>query len=158
MAGLDRRSPLTLCGASGAALFIILFLPWYGVDFGSIGGGLSESLVKASGVDTTASGWQAFSYTDLWLLLTSLTAVAALVLGTQGHEHAGLAVKAAAGLGAWCTLLVMYRIINQPGDNSLITVKYGAFLGLIAVAGVTIGAVRAMGSEQTSPSAAAPTV
>ncbi len=148
MPAVDPRSPLTILGASGLLLFIFMLFPWYGIDFG----GELGAAAKLANVDTTASAWTAFSYTDILLFLTSVAAVAAFVLSGQRHEHAATAIKAAAGLGAFCTLLVLYRIINQPGPNDLVNVKLGAFLGLIAVAGVAYGAFRAM--NETTPVAA----
>ncbi len=153
MPTVDTRSPLTILGAAGVALFVTLLLPWYGVDFG----GELGAAAKLANVDTTASAWQAFAYTDILLFLASAAAIAAFVLGRQGHEQTQNAVKAAAGLGALCTLLVLYRILNQPGPNDLISVKFGAFLGLIAVAGVAFGAYRAM-NEPVSTAVASPVV
>jgi hypothetical protein len=45
------------------------------------------------------------------------------------------------------TLIVLYRIINQPGPNKLITVEWGAYVGLILVALVAYGGFRAMSEE-----------
>ncbi|MCW3014541.1 MAG: hypothetical protein JWO02_1633 [Solirubrobacterales bacterium] len=148
---VDPRSPLTILGASGVALFLFLLLPWYGVD---LGGELGAAAALAN-VDTTASAWQAFSYTDILLFLTAAAAIATFVLTGQHHEQAGNAAKAAAGLGVLCTLLVLYRIVNQPGPNDFISVKFGAFLGLIACAGVAYGAVQTMNA---GPAPTAPTV
>lgn len=145
MPAVDPRSPLTILGASGVLLFITLLLPWYGIDLG----GELGAAAKLADVDTTASAWQAFDVTDILLFLTSAAAIASFVLVGQRHEQAPNAIKAAAGLGALCTLLVLYRIVNQPGPNDLVSVKFGAFLGLIAVAGVAYGAYRAMDAEST---------
>ena len=134
MPAVDPKSPLTIMGGAGVALLVFMLLPWYGVDL--------KGLTIA--VDTTASAWQAFDYTDILLFLAGASAIAAFVLVGQRHVQADNAVRAAAGLGALCTLLVLYRIVNQPGPNDLIKVKIGAFLGLIAVAALTFGAVRTM--------------
>jgi len=139
MPAVDPRSPLTILGASGVALLLFMLLPWYGVDLGDLGGAAA-----LAGVDTTANSWQAFSYTDILLFLAGVTAIATFVLSSQHHEQAGNVAKAAAGLGVLCALLVLYRIINQPGPNDFITVKVGAFLGLIACAGIAYGALQSM--------------
>lgn len=151
MPAVDPKSPLTILGASGVALLVFMLLPWYGVDLGDMSGAAA-----IAGIDTTASAWTVFSYTDILLFLTGVAAVASFVLVGQHHAQAENAIKAAAGLGALCTFLVLYRIINQPGPNDFITVKFGAFLGLIAVAGVTFGAVRSM--SQTPAVTTAPSV
>jgi hypothetical protein len=146
MPAIDPRSPLTILGASGVALFLFLLLPWYGVD---LGGELGAAAALAD-VDTTASAWTAFSYTDVLLFVTAATAIATFVLTGQRHAQAGNVARAAAGLGVFCTLLVAYRIVNQPGPNDFISVKFGAFLGLIACAGVAYSAFQTMNSPAPS--------
>src|SRR4051794_28459513 len=134
MPAVDPKSPLTILGASGVALIIVMLLPWYGVDFGVAG-------INAS---VTASAWKVFSYTDILLFLAGVAAIASFVLVGQNHPQAPNVIKAATGLGALCTLLVLYRIVNQPGPNDVIKVKVGAFLGLIAIVGLTFGAFKTM--------------
>jgi hypothetical protein len=140
MPAVDPKSPITILGGAAVALLVLMFLPWYGVD---IGGELGAA-ARLADVDTTATAWQAFSYTDLLLFVAAAAGIAAFALNGQGNPQAENAIKAAAGLGALCTVLVIYRIVNQPGPNDFIQVKYGAFLGLIAVAGVTFGAWKTM--------------
>ena len=48
-----------IAGISGLALFVVLFLPWYGVDVNVAGFSASE----------TASAWEAFDMTDIVLFL-----------------------------------------------------------------------------------------
>ena len=129
---------------SGAALFLIMLLPWYGADLGLGAAALAD-------VNTTASAWQAFAYIDLVLLLTSGAAVAGFVLTGLGHAQALSAVRAAAALGALSTLLVLYRLVDQPGPNGLVDLKYGAFLGLVATIGVTYGGLRSMIAAAAAP-------
>ena len=139
MPAVDPKSPLTILAGSSVALFIFMLLPWYGVDLGSLAGA-----AKIAGVDTTASAWQAFAYTDLLMFLALASGMAAFVLTGQNNAQAPNALKAAAGLGSLCTLLVAYRIVNPPGPNDFITVKFGAFLGLVAVAGIAYGGVKSV--------------
>ncbi|MCW3041605.1 MAG: hypothetical protein JWM31_3510 [Solirubrobacterales bacterium] len=139
MPAVDPKSPLTILGASGVALLVFMLLPWYGLDLGDLAGAAS-----IAGVDTTASAWTAFSYTDLLLFLTGVGAIAAFVLSSQHNPLAAQVIKGVTGLAALMTLIVLYRIVNQPGPNDFITVKFGAFFGLVAVAGVAYGAFRSM--------------
>jgi hypothetical protein len=137
-----------IAGAAGLLLFIDLWMSWYGVDVSSITG-VSSALVKASGVDTTASAWQAFGFTDILLAITAIVAMA-MAVTTMNGTRLQLPVKlssATAGLGALMTLIVLYRIVNQPGPNKLVTVQWGAYAGLILVALVAYGGVRSMGDE-----------
>ena len=51
-------------------------------------------------------------------------------------------------LGAFATLLVLYRILNQPGPNDFIEVKFGAFLGFLSVLAIAAGGYRSMRDEE----------
>ena len=51
------------------------------------------------------------------------------------------------GLGVLATLLVFYRILNQPGPNEIIEVKFGAFLGFLCALAIAAGGMRAMRDE-----------
>ena len=57
--------------------------------------------------------------------------------------------------GAIMTLIVLYRLINQPGPNDIVTVKFWGYFGLVLTAGVAAGAFMAMREEGTSFSDAA---
>ena len=140
-----------IAGIAGLVLLISLFLSWYGVDF--------DGLEDIAGVDTTVDAWGAFDLIDLVLFLTAVAAIAYAALAAAGR-HVDLPVSPAqvvAGLGALSALLVLYRILNQPGPNDLIDVKYGAFIGLLASAAIAYAGVRSLGDPvTTAPSAAAP--
>lgn len=136
-----------IAGAAGLLLLISLWLGWYGVDLGPAAAAVGVS------IDVTANAWEAFGMIDLLLFLTALAAIALAVLTATGRT-ADLPVnpaQVAAGLGALSTLLVLYRIINPPGEGG-IGVEFGAFIGLLAAAGVAFGAWRAM---QEAPAAIA---
>ena len=51
-------------------------------------------------------------------------------------------------LGALATLLVFYRILNQPGPNEFFEVKLGAFLGFLSVLAVAVGGYLSMRDEE----------
>ena len=51
-------------------------------------------------------------------------------------------------LGALATLLVLYRILNQPGPNDFVEVKFGAFLGFLSVLAIAAGGYRSMRDEE----------
>jgi hypothetical protein len=137
------RTGEKIAGAAAVLLFIDLFLSWYSVDLG----GALGAAAKSAGVDTSVSAWGAFSWVDLLLLLTILAALAMVVVRGTGRSvdlPASLPLIVA-GLGVFATLVVLYRILNQPGPNDIISVEYGAYLGLILVAALTYGAVQAGG-------------
>lgn len=132
-----------IAGASGAALFVIMFFSWFGVDLGGAGG-----LAEAAGVDTTANAWQSFDLIDLVLLATVIVAVGgAVIAGSGARLDLPFPISTAtAGLGALATILVLYRVLNPPGEGG-VDREIGLFLGLIASAGVAYGGYTAMQEE-----------
>jgi hypothetical protein len=136
-----------IAGAAAVLLFIDMFLSWYSAN---ISGALSAAASRF-GVDTSATAWQAFSTTDILLLITIIVALA--MVGTRAMARTvNLPVSlplVVAALGALMTLLVLWRIINQPGPNDFINVEYGAYIGLILIAALTYGAVEAGGGVDT---------
>jgi hypothetical protein len=112
-----------LVGAiGGLGLLVALFLPWY--SFGEI-------------LDLTA--WQAFSVTDLVLAATAVVGVSVAVCVLFGisvsYPVAGSSV--AAGFGAVALILIVIRMISPPGDH--LDPDYGAWLGLLSAAAITVG-------------------
>ena len=151
-----------IAAIAGIVLFIDMWLSWYGISVGNVpGGDLVQGLVAASGVDTTATAWQAFDWVDLVMLATVIAAVggAALMMsGTQNPLPAPVG-SITAGLGALSTLLVAYRILNEPGPDKYLDVKIWAWVGLFAAAGVAYGGWRTMseaGPAATPPPSAPP--
>ena len=122
------RAGDVVAGAAGIALLVVMFLPWYGTPGGD------------------QSAWQAFSAMLVPLVITALLGIA--LLATTAFERTpALPVAAqvwASAIGALTTLIVLYRIVNQPGDNAAVTVRYGAWLGLVCVLAVTVGAWASM--------------
>jgi hypothetical protein len=125
-----------IAGVAAVLLLIDMFLKWY-------------SFNVPNGAGLTA--WQAYSMTDILLFLTCLAALAMVGTSATGRRSE-LPVSlplVTAFLGALMTLIVFYRIINQPHDNEILNVEYGAYLGLILVAALTYGAVEAGGGVET---------
>jgi uncharacterized membrane protein YhaH (DUF805 family) len=147
---MDRLSTgEKIAGGSAVLLFIFMFFDWFKVDIDS-GDGLFSLSVGGS-------AWEAFSYTDLFLLLTIIVVVAVVIIRlSDALVEPPVSLNAvAAVLGAVSVLLIIYRIIDPPGDTGGvpgvdISPTIGAFLGLIAAAGITYGAYRAMQEEGTS--------
>ena len=133
-----------VCGVAAVVLLVAMFLDWYrpAVVFGAldrIGFGLSA--------------WEAFSVLDVLLALVAALGLAVLAFQLVGRGPAvpvGIEVVTAT-LALLATLLVLYRILDQPGPNDAVEVSTGAWLGLAAVAGVLLGAWRALGDERSRP-------
>ena len=131
-----------VAGVAGAILLLSLFLEWYTVR------GRAEGL----------SAWGAFSLVDLLAALVALLGIALAASQVVGRGPA-LPVAVAVvttTLGLAATLLVLYRILNQPGPNDVIGVAAGAWLGLAACLGVFLGAWLALSDERPRPVDPAP--
>lgn len=134
-----------IAGASAVLLFIFMFFDWFTVDVDG------EGLFSLS---VGGNAWESFGLIDLFLMLTILVAVAVVVIRlTDALIEPPVSLNAvAAVLGAVSVLLILYRIIDPPGDTSGLTgvdisPALGAFLGLIASAGIAYGGYRAMQEE-----------
>ena len=126
-----------VAGLAGVVLLASMFTEWYSV--GSREDGLSA--------------WAAFSFVDLLLALVALLGIALAASQVVGR---GPALPVAIGvvtttLALAGTLLVLYRILNQPGPNDAIDVSWGAYLGLLATLGVLLGAWLSLSDERTRP-------
>jgi hypothetical protein len=138
-----------IAGASAVLLFIFMFFDWFTVD---ISGGEGLFSVSVGG-----SAWEAFSFIDLFLMLTILVTLAVVVIRlTDALIEPPVSLNAVAAiLGGISVLLILYRIIDPPGDTGGlsgvdISPALGIFLGLIAAVGITYGGYRAMQEEGTS--------
>jgi hypothetical protein len=124
-------------GAAGVLLLVSMFLGWYSV----------------SGRDDSLTAWGAFSVVDLMLALVALLGIALALSQVIGR---GPALPVALGvitttLALAGTLLLLYRILNQPGPNDTIGVQAGAYLGLLASLGVFLGAWLSLSDERPRP-------
>jgi len=140
------RTGELIAGIAGVLLLIVMFFSWYG-----IGGSIGE-FASAAGVDTSVNAWKAFDWIDLILFVTAIVAIGAAVLAATGRSVA-LPVAASVVvtvLGILVALLVLYRIINQPGPNEVVDVKFGAYLGFLVCLGIAAGGFMAMADEGTS--------
>jgi hypothetical protein len=143
-----------VAGISALALFLFMFLPWYGID--SVGG------FGVSGGD--ANAWEAFSFIDILLFLVAVLVVglviAALAEATPDLPAPPAQVIAIAGVVA--LLLILFRLVVTPDvDTAGVDVdidlgrKIGIFLGLVAAGGIAYGGWRAM--SETAPAPPTPT-
>ena len=126
-----------LAGVAALVLLASTFLDWYTPR------GRAEGL----------SAWSAFTVVDLLLALVIALGLAVLVLQVAGRGPAlpvGVEVVTTT-LALAATLLVLYRILDQPGPNDAIEVSAGAWLGLVAVAAVFYGAWHALHDERARP-------
>ena len=106
---------------SGLGLLVVSFLPWY----------------SAGGENATA--WQAFTVVDLFI---AAAAVAGLLVGIVVLFHISVSYPVAGStmatlFGSIALALIAYRLIDPPAGG--LELEAGAWLGLAAAAGVTVG-------------------
>jgi hypothetical protein len=139
------NSGRAVAGACGLALLLAMFLPWFG----------GEQLVELPGgqvvtaEDENSDAWQSFALIDLVLFAT---AVVALAYALTEFPPAIVATA----LGALAVALIFVRIAVPPDLDGLVGEvdggvgrRIGAFLGLLAAAGVA--AVGFLSGELESP-------
>lgn len=145
------RTGEKVAGVAGVALLIIMFaLDWFSVDASA---GPFE-------VSVAGNAWQTMDVIRWFVLLTALSGIA-LVAVTAAQSEPNLPVTTsalAAGISILTTLLVLYRLIDPPGSGDAeqfgveVGRDLGAYLGLIACAGVAYGSWTAM-QDETVPDA-----
>jgi hypothetical protein len=112
-----------LVGAvGGLGLLVSSFLPWY----------------SAGGEDVTA--WQAFSVTDFFLAAAAVAglSVGVVVLTRLSVSYPVAGSSVASLFGGIAVLLVLYRLIDPPGDGG-VEREVGVWLGLVFAAAITVG-------------------
>ena len=139
-----------IAGVGAAALLILMFLPWYGVDVNVAGFSASES----------GNAWETLEFIDILLFLLAvitLGVVGARMTGSMPDDFPGpMLLLAAGGLAA---LLVLFRVIDIPapdvpagaGDAVDFSRKFGIFLALIAAAAMAYGGWRANAENSAGP-------
>jgi hypothetical protein len=144
-----------IAAASGLALFIFMFLPWYGLEASTSVPGGSDFSVSGG----NANAWEAFSFVDILLFLVVIVTVGIVVAKAADSlpalpQPSGLILAAA---GALALLLVLFRLIFTPGEDVSgfgvevdLTRKIGIFFGLLASAGIAYGGWRAMNEPATA--------
>jgi hypothetical protein len=132
-----------IAGAGGLALILSLFLDWYGLGARALG----------------ASAWEAFSVLDVVLVLLTLVPLGLVATqATRDSPSVPVAFSVFATVaGMLAALLILYRIVNQPGPNDVVTVELGAWVGLAASVAIAAGGWRSMRVE-TMPGVPLPPV
>jgi len=138
-----------LTGAAGALLLGALFLRWYAVVVPVATGGARVQL--------NLTGWQSLSVIDVVLAVVALLAIALpLAQILRDSPAAAVAVgdvTAAAGIVA--VVLIVFRIVDQPGSNRFVDVQGGAWIALVAALALLAGAWWSLATE-TLPGARPP--
>jgi hypothetical protein len=125
-------------------LFVMFVFNWFTVDIG--GGNIGGVSIPKTHAGVNA--WESFSWIDLILFLGVIGGLALAFVRGSGTRVDFPLPTAVTGVCALGTLLVLYRIINPPGNSDLVNRGIGLFLGLIAVAALTYGAYLIMQEDE----------
>ena len=137
---------------------LVLLVAMFAVDWYEISGfgGLVEQFGDAVGVDTGIKAWdgQGFLGTiaNLVILAAALAAITLAVLTATSRTPA-LPVAASAitaGLGIGAVIMILGRMVFQPGPNEVVDLRFGILLALIGAAVIAYGGWRSMQEEGTS--------
>jgi hypothetical protein len=129
-------------GVGAVALLVLLFAPW----FDPLG----------------VSGWSALGWLTIVFVLLTIAVGAWLAVATAIGRPIAQQVAAgilAATIGTLGFVELALRVlVFQPGPNHLVTLRYGAYLGLLAALAVALGGWWALKDERTAApeSASAP--
>ena len=130
---IDKGDRISLAGA--IVLLLALFMPWYGIDLGDVGGGPGGDLAQALVSEFSANAFEAFDFIDIVLLLLAVGAGALIVLVALGKIDDSYK-RFVETIGGVAAIAVVFRIIVQPDFASL---KWGIFVALLGAIGIVAG-------------------
>lgn len=144
-----------LLTAAAVVMIVDLFLPWYDYQDGIF---CSRSGGCVGGETLTVSAWQAFSVVDVILFLCALTALLAVAFQATQRSPALPIVSdvAATWAGFIATVFVVIKLIDAPalhlGGQSadILSVTYGAWIGLVGALGIAAAGWMAMHDERVT--------
>jgi hypothetical protein len=115
----------------GLLLIISLFLPWYHVD----------KLGRLNGSNGDFTGWQAHHILRWLLLLAGLAPFILAWIIVRDHALSWPRGELTAVVSVTAFVLIAYQaFISKPGDpSSLVHLKWGIFIGLIATVLMFVG-------------------
>ena len=143
---LRPRREGELISAVCALLLVVamIALKWYGVV------GRPRS-AERSGLTSAVSGWNELTELRWLALITALLALGAVVLHINQLKHGaqtdtGLLVTS---LGTFSSLLLAYRVlVDPPSAASVVDIKLGAYLCLLAAIGISVGGFQTVRDER----------
>ena len=149
-----RHVRRAFAAAAAAGLLVSLFAPWY-----------RETVVApgVTGLRTltfTRSGWQAFSATELLVLVVAVLTLLVVIAMPSADPEAGapdrrrLAGVFVTVLGAIALVVVLARLTTAPGttkhalSETMVAIRWGIFLALACCAALTAAGLRLIRARQ----------
>jgi len=140
-----------IAAVSAVLLFIFMFFDWFGVEVSGVPGFTGE----VGGGDGNAWDW--LDVIPIFLMLAIVAAIGVAVIRlTDADLEPPVSLNAiVSALGALAALLILYRIVDQPGPGGEefggvevdVTLKVGIFLAFASAVGIAYGAYSAMREE-----------
>lgn len=134
-AGPRIRIGELISAASALMLAAIMFgLEWFGAV------GLPRS--RRSGIETAENAWHMLTVTRWFMLAAIAVALGSVVLHATQRSHGTKTDtgRVTAAVGTITAALLAYQVlIDLPGSSSVVDIKIGAYLGLLAAIGVALG-------------------
>ncbi len=131
---------------SGLALLIVMsVLDWFGSSGTSVD--LPPEFLGLRDVGFNA--WESFSVIDVVLLGAVVVAIGGgLIEGTARSVNSPVVIEAVTcSVGIVACLLILFRIVDPPGDLNR---EIGVYLGFLSAFGIAYGGWKAMADEGTS--------
>lgn len=122
---------------------IMFALEWYGV--------VGAPQTRRSGITIDENAWHTLVYTRWVMLIAIVVALGSVFLHASQRSHGAktdtsLVVTA---VGTLTAALLIYRVlIELPNPSSVVDLKIGAFLGMIAGIGIAIGGIESVREER----------
>jgi hypothetical protein len=148
-----------VAGAGGVVLLVSLFLRWYGVEHPPVPEGNLAAPALTTFGPLDATGWESFTVLDVVLAAVALVAIAVpIVTATATGPAKPVAIDVIVTvLTPLAVLLIAYRMLNEPGPNEAIGLRFGAWVGLAGALIAFAGSFGALKDEST-PGAVPPDV
>jgi len=146
-----RRGELIAAGGGIVLLFAMFALDWYEVA-ANLSTPFGDLSVGGGGVRAWESQGFTGTIADLVILAAGIAAVGLAVV-TATSRTVALPVAASAltaGLGIGAVVMVLLRMLFQPGPNEFVELRFGIWLALISSAVIAYGGWEAMREEGTS--------
>jgi hypothetical protein len=149
------RSGELLAGAGALALLVLLFLDWFEAvvtrRVTESSGSFVEPALHTSG--WTAVGWMVLVALVVVLVLAGWLVVATAIDAPVSRQIAAAVLTASAGVVVLAILALRVTVV-QPGlgaglPDEAVAVKLPAYLGLVALAALVVGAWLAIADERT---------
>jgi hypothetical protein len=122
---------------------IMFLLAWYGV--------VGVPQTRRSGITTAENAWHTLSLIRWVMLLAIVVALASVFLHASQRSHGTKTDTSivVAAVGTITAALLIYRVlIELPDARSVVDLKLGAFLGLLAAIGIAIGGIESVREQR----------